>query len=136
MINDGEQFIIVFHVDDLKLSHNDVEQVSNNIPKLESTYATSIDSTTVHRGKLYHYLGMTVDFRVQEEVQLMMYDYINKLIDSLPDDMKESKHTAALEYIFCIDSEEEIKLLPERSDLFHKVAAQVLCISNYGRPDL
>ena len=44
----GEQFPIVFHVGDLKLSHKDEEEASDIITKLESIYAT-IDPMTVYR---------------------------------------------------------------------------------------
>ena len=52
MIN-GEQFTTVFHVDNLKLSHKKVEEVSKMITMLESIYAT-VDPMTVHQGKLHH----------------------------------------------------------------------------------
>ena len=94
----GEQFTIVFHVDDLKISHSTI------IPKFESIYAT-IGPMAVHRGKVHHYLGMAMDIRVQGEVQITMYDYIKKVIDSLPEDMIGNKHTAAPEYLFRTDEE-------------------------------
>ena len=46
----GEQITIVFHIDDLKLSHNDSKVVSDIVAKLELIYAT-IDPMTVHLGK-------------------------------------------------------------------------------------
>ena len=99
MIN-GEQFSNLFDVDDLKLSHKDKEQLSNIVAKLESTYAI-VDQMTVHRGKLHHYLGETMEFkRVQGEVRMKMYGYIKKLVDSLLDDMKGSKNTPAPKYLF------------------------------------
>ena len=49
MVN-GEQFTIVFHVDDIKLSHKNSKVVSAIIAKLESIYAT-VDLMTVHWGK-------------------------------------------------------------------------------------
>ena len=88
-----EQFTIVFHpIDDLKLSHKNEEQVNDMIAKLKSVYSI-IDSITMHRGKkLHHSLGMTMDFRVQGEVQTTMYNhYIKKMINSLPDDTKGGK---------------------------------------------
>ena len=66
-----------------------------------------------------------------------MHDYTKKLIGSLLDDMKESKHTAAPEYLFWTDDgEEATKLLAELSNLFHKVTAQELWINKHIRPDL
>ena len=46
MVN-GKQITVVFHVDDLKLSHKNSKVVSVIIAKLESIYAT-IDPMTVH----------------------------------------------------------------------------------------
>ena len=66
-----------------------------------------------------------MDFRVQGKVQIAMYDYIKKLIDSLPEDMIGSKHTAAPEHFFRID-EEATKLSKYMVELFHKITAQVL----------
>ena len=59
----------------------------------------------VHQGKVHHYLGMTMDFRVPGEVQITIYDYIKKLIDSLPEDMIDNKHTAVPEHLFRTDEE-------------------------------
>ena len=61
---------------------------------------------------------MTMEFKVQGEIQITMYDYTKKLIDSLPDYMKEIKYTSAPEYLFQTDGEEvTAKLLTERSDI-------------------
>ena len=62
---------------------------------------STVNLMTLHRGKLHHNLGMTIDFRVHGEVQITMYDYIKKLmINSLPEDMLGSKHTTVPEYLF------------------------------------
>ena len=71
-----------------------------------------------------------MDFKVQGEAQITMYDYIKKLIKSLLDDMRGSKQTSAPEYLFCINDEETIKLSTELSDLFQKVTVQVLWVSS------
>ena len=78
---------------------------------------------------------MTMDFRVQDKVQITIYDYIKKLVDSLPEDMIRSKHTAAPEYLYRTD-EKAIKLSKDTEDLFHKITAQVLLIDKRGRQDL
>ena len=65
-----------------------------------------------------------MDFRVQCEVQISMYDqYIKKLIDSLPEDSIGSKHTAAPEYLF-LTNENTTKLSKDMEELFHKITAQ------------
>ena len=67
---------------------------------------------------------------------MSMYDYIKKLINSLTENMMESKHSAAPEHLFQTDDGQAIKLSKEMSDLFHKITAQVLWMSKRGRPDL
>ena len=63
-----------------------------------------------------------MDFRLQGEVHIMIYLYIKKRINSLPDDMKgTSKHTTAPEYLFWTNAEQAIKLSKETSNLFHKI---------------
>ena len=57
----GVQFIIVFRADDLKLSQKDEENVSDITAKLGLIYAT-INPKTMHRGKLHHYLEITMEF--------------------------------------------------------------------------
>ena len=100
------------HVDDLKLNHKDSNVVSNIIAKIQSIYATT-DPMTVHQGKVHHYPGMTTDFRVPGEVQITMYDYIKKLIESL---LEEPEH------LFRTDME-AIKLSKDIEEDFHKITA-------------
>ena len=87
----------------------------------------------MHRGKVHHYLGMPMDFRVPGEVQITMYDYIKKLIDWLPEDMIGS----ILQYqnIFRTD-DKAIKLSKDMVELFHQITAQVLWIGKRGGLDL
>ena len=66
---------------------------------------------------------------------MTMYDYIKKIIDSLPEDMIGKKHTAASEHLFRTD-EEAIKLSKDMKELSHKIIAQVLWIGKRGRPIL
>ena len=108
---DRKQFTIVFHdVDDLE-KKTKISRNGKIIAKLESIHVT-IDPMVVHRGKVHRYLvGMILDFITEGKVQINMYDYIKKLIDSLPEDTKEFNHTAALVYRFQTDDENTIILL-------------------------
>jgi hypothetical protein len=65
MVN-GKQFTIVFHIDDLLLSHLNPNIVTSYIRKLHKEYG-SLENLTVTRGKVHEYLGMTIDFRVKSE---------------------------------------------------------------------
>jgi hypothetical protein len=59
MIN-GKQCTIVWHVDDLKISHKDSKDVDQIIASLKEEYE-QIGEMTVKQGKVHDYLGMTLD---------------------------------------------------------------------------
>eukprot|EP00978_Attheya_sp_CCMP212_P046091 scaffold373512_cov98-Attheya_sp.AAC.1 len=60
MIN-GKQCTIVWHVDDLKISHVATVTVTSIISKLEVEFGNEAP-LTIRRGKVHDYLGMTIDF--------------------------------------------------------------------------
>ena len=82
MIN-GKQCTIVWHVDDLKISHVDPSVVTSIIDKLDKRY-DEIVSVSYSSGKVHDYLDMTFDFSSVGRVKITMYDYIHDLIKSIP----------------------------------------------------
>ena len=83
----GKQMSIMFHIDDLLMSHKHPHIVTLFINKLEQQYATR-EPLTVTRGLIHEYLGVTFDLRVTGQVALSQYDYLKKFYNSLPDDFK------------------------------------------------
>ena len=63
-----------------------------------------------------------------------MIKYIGKMLDDIPEDMKESA-TPAAHHLFDI-SEDATKLSKACADLFHHFVAQLLYISKRDRPDI
>ena len=57
----GKQMTVIWHVDDLKISHKNGYTVDTLINKLRDRYGKESD-LTIHRGKVYEYLGMTLDY--------------------------------------------------------------------------
>ena len=60
-IINGSQCTIVWHVDDLKLSHTDPKVIDKIIAPLDYEYGKT-GKMAVRRGKIHEYLGMTLDF--------------------------------------------------------------------------
>ena len=60
---------VVWHVDDLKVSHVDSKEVDKFIEQMEQTFGMDAP-LTVSRGKVHDYLGMNQDFRIRGEVRL------------------------------------------------------------------
>ena len=59
-IIDNKQYIILWHVDDLKTSHVDPVVVSGVLADIDAEYG-KIAKMTITRGKVHKYLGMTID---------------------------------------------------------------------------
>ena len=74
------------HVDDLKLSHKDPEEVTKMIDHLRSLYEElpngEVKKMEVQRmdkrNKVLNYLGMDCDYSVKGEVSISMRHYVDK----------------------------------------------------------
>jgi len=91
-IINGKQCTIIWHVDDLKISHIDKNVVEDIIRLLNEKFGRESLLTST-RGKVLEYLGMTLDYTTKGKVKISMYDYINKLLTELPSDMNGSVKT-------------------------------------------
>ena len=99
---DGKQFTIIYHVDDLKLSHVDPSVVMMIIHKFKDAYtgnSTLKDELTVTWRKVHDYLGMLISYETEGEFFITMYDYISKLIAWHPEDKIGYKKTPTANYI-------------------------------------
>ena len=80
----GLQLTIVWHVDNLKVSHRQMFVLNKIIRWLKSTYERLFDdgsgAMSVSRGKIHEYLGMTMDFSVPGEVKITMIPYTKEII--------------------------------------------------------
>ena len=135
----GKQLTVVWHVDDLKISHVEDDIISEFIKKLRGKYETMPygikTPLIVHRGRKHDYLGMTLDYSIDGKVIVDMRDYVKKLLDDLPLCFRGSAATPAASYLFDVDFN-CVKLEKEDADYFHHVVAQLLFLSKRGRPDL
>ena len=134
MIN-GSQMTVIFHVDDGIVSHVDPKQVTDFLKELSKIYGQT-DPLTIRRGKIHDYLGMTIDFSIDLQVMVTMYDYIMKLIAKLPKDMIGERATAAPEYLFKTSDGGAVLLSQEEAEFFHSIVATTLYLSQRTRVDL
>ena len=133
MIN-GKQCTILWHVDDLKISHVDPKVVDDVIELLKSEFGKEAP-LTVSRGKVHEYLGMTIDFSVQGKVKFTMIDYIENMITELPANMSGTVRSPASSHLFDVNDDAE-KLSTELSDFFHHIVAKLLFLCKRARPDI
>ena len=72
-----KKITVVWHVDDLKISHKIVYTVDALIKNLSERYGKEAD-LTIYRGKVHEYLGMKLDYREQGKLKTDMTDHLKK----------------------------------------------------------
>ena len=100
----GSQITVVWHVDDMKISHKQPEVVSSFMEYIEKKYG-SIGKVKVTRGKIHEYLGMTLDYSENGKVKIDMTKYIKKdMIAEFPKkDMEGTSVTPANDNLFKVN---------------------------------
>ena len=134
MIN-GKQMTLVFHVGDGIVSHEDPREVTKFLIQLDGVYGNT-DPLTVTRGKIHHYLGMTIELSDDGEVMISMYNYVKKLINKLPKSMIGNKPTAAPEYLFKTNDIDSKKLDKSDAEQYHTLTATTLYLGQRTRVDM
>jgi hypothetical protein len=79
----GKQCTVLWHVDNLKMSHMDANVVNDLIDQIDSKYGKE-RLITMLRGKVHDYLGMTIDYSESGKVKISIFDeqncpYLGKL---------------------------------------------------------
>jgi hypothetical protein len=128
---DGSQMTIVWHVDDLKISHKKGEVIEKEVKWLETIYGPLVGS----RGNHHTYLGMDLTFGPKKELTITMIPYLQEIIDEFPDDLGKSVSTPAANHLFEV-AKDAVQLSPERAVIFHHTVAKVLWAALRARPDL
>ena len=131
----GSQCTIVWHVDDLKISHASSEVVTGVIGKLKSVFGVE-SPLTITRGKIHDYLGMKLDFSTPGKVSIEMRHYITELINESPPDMEGCANTPAASHLFTINNQNPEFLNKAMADKFHTMVAKLLFLCKRARPDI
>ena len=131
----GKQCTILWHVDDLKISHVDPEVVTKILSIINDKYGKEAPITTT-RGKQHDYLGMLIDFSGDREVKFTMTDYIFEMLEEMPDSLGRGEAaTPAAEHLFEV-SDRSAKLNANDAKVFHQLTAKLLFLSKRARPDI
>ena len=78
----GTQQTIVWHVNDLKLSHLILRENTKIIQKLMNIYGKDMK---VRRGKKHRYLGIDMDWSVKDQLMIDMSEYNKETVSMWPD---------------------------------------------------
>jgi hypothetical protein len=136
----GKQCTVVWHVDDLNISHADAEVVTSILNLLDAKYGQEVvggerAALTMNRGRLHDYLGMTLDYSEPGHIKLNMVDYVDKILAEIPKDMDGTATSPAAEYLFKI-VDGVAALDDTTSEFFHATVAKLLFLCKRGRPDI
>jgi hypothetical protein len=121
-------------VDDLKISHVDMGVLDSIIDSPAEKYGKEAP-LTVNHGTVHEYLGMTIYFSVDGKVKFIMNDYVEVLIDEIPEEFTGHAATPAANHLFQVNDKAE-KLNDENPEKFHHLTAKLLYLSKRARPDL
>jgi len=133
MVN-GKQMTVVWHVDDLKVSHVDKTEVTKFVAHLAGIYGPKM---TIRRGPVHDYLGMDLDYSESGTAIVSMIKYLRKIFVDFSEDITSTAATPAADHLFKVRAEELARLLPEeQAQQFHRTVAQLLFLSARARPDI
>ena len=136
---DGQQCTISWHVDDLKISHQDANIVTPVIKSLNKKYGT-VMHLYVSRGKVHDYLRMNFDFSNSGRVTITMYDQVNNTIDEASDIYKTETGCAIASptnlYSFREPRKGNKLLSDAEREEDHTLTTRCLYVSKCGRPDI
>ena len=136
MIN-GKQMMLVWHMDDMKISHISAKAVTHMIKWLKKTYQKllhgELGKMQISRGKVHDYLGMTFNFTTPGEVKITMYDYINDMLNDFQKHDPTHKVTATptADHLFKVRDEAE-PLSEAKAKIFHEFTTKGLYLSKHA----
>jgi hypothetical protein len=128
----GKQMTVCWHVDDLKVSYVDPNEVTIFGDWLSKTYGVTV---AAHRGKVHNYLGMIFDFSKEGKVVVNMVEYIKNIITNFQEEIIATQTSPAADHLFMVWSETKVKPLPEEQAMaFHHAMVQLLFLSARAGP--
>ena len=129
---DGKHLTVCWHVDDLKISCVDTNEVTKMIQWLDSEYGEMHGS----RGRRHDYLGMWLDYSIPGEVRISIEEYSRGLIDDFLEEITDTPEIPAASNLFNVRNDNKRELLNEtRAHDFHRAVAQLLFTGIQFRKD-
>jgi hypothetical protein len=92
---------------------------------------------TVSRGKIYKYIGMTLDYIVRGQVKITMFDYVDEILTAFYKAEPKgggTKTSAAPASLFKVDKNCE-KLNQDKDVEYHNLVANTLYSTKRAKPD-
>ena len=131
----NKKVTVAWHVDDLKVSHQDETALDEFIAMMEEEFGKETP-LTIARGPIQEYLGMTLDFTEKGTVVVKMSAYIKNMLKDTPASMDGHATTPAVTHLFKVNTDNPKLLCKEKKELFVHLVMQGLYLSQQGHPDI
>ena len=128
-----KQCTIVWHVDNLKILHVSESVLEGIIQCLNKSFKGNPLATS--RGKVLEYLGLTLDYSLQGNERISMYDYMRKIVEEAREDMQGVSKTTAGNHLFMTNPDCD-KLLEKTAQIFYHIIAKLLYLCRRTRQDI
>ena len=107
----GKQFTMLWHVDDLNISHVDSKAVDFIIKLFDEEFGIYA-LLMATRVKIHDYLGMVIDYTTQGKFLFTMFDYIDNVLNELPEGSSGNAFTPACNHLF-YTNDNQTKVSPQ-----------------------
>lgn len=131
----GRQHLVRFHVDDILSSLVD-PKVNDHFARWAQKMYGKIKPVEVKRGKIFRFLGMTLDLSKEGECHALQEDQIAEIVSNWPEEIEETKKELTPCTSSLFEKGEGGLLCDRRRELFHTIVAKYLFIGNRSRPDI
>ena len=131
---EGSQCMVLWNVDDLKISHVNPQVVTDVLELLAGVYGQE-SPLTITRGKHHDYLGMHIDYSNKGKVSITMTQYIEDMLLDIPQSISGMATKPAANHLFKTNPNGD-KLSEEWAQFFHFNVAKLLFLCKRARPDI
>ncbi len=136
-IVEGTQITVLWHVDDIKVSHKKPSVVDEFLNWVKDTYG-KIGKVKITRGATHEYLGMKLHYTKTGTFIVDMQSYVQTMVEQFPNqDLPVGKKTVSpwTDDLFKVNSSSP-KLAKAKAEQFHTSVAQGLFLCKRARPDI
>ena len=134
MIN-RHQCTIQVHMDDLKLSYVQQDELNKIINQQKEVFGTDGDMLTASYGRIIKHLGMTIDWSTEGKIVFTMYNYLEGILSEAPTNFDCEDVTPAVRELFTMNLTQQ-KLDTATANLFHRIVASFPNLAKRAQSDL
>jgi calcineurin-like phosphoesterase family protein len=131
---DGKKYTVLWHVDDLKISHVREDVYTNIIKRINGEFGKEAP-ITITRVKVHDCLGMTLEYYEKGKVKIKMLDYVNKMLAHLPAEMYDEAPSPVANHWLTVN-DDYTKVDDKKAHLFPTYVAKKLFLCKRAIPDL